>query len=403
VLRRPDRPRRGARALAKALAAVTATALALLSPAAAAADAAEAGIRKEQRWVFDALNIERAWESGKGAGVTVALLDSRVRPSLKELKGRVVEGPDLSGFFYGDLESPVGEHGTQMASLIAGSGRDGALSGVAPEARILSIPVAVDLDGNMILPGGGADAELARAIRYAVNNGAAVIVVPGGRYGAQRVASDAVAYALARGVPVVAAVGDDGDTEAAREQGTSYWRFPAGYSGVIGVGAVDREGKPASFTSDNMSVLVSAPGVDVPVAKAEGGYGKVTSTDAAAALVGGVVALIRARYPNLRPELISQALTSSTRGRPEAGYDERLGFGVVDARAALDRAAELGGHRVSMPVEDGYRFGDQPLSEGPARPGPDPFRMWAYGIGVVLGLAAFAGGVIILLRRSERR
>ena len=381
-----------------------ATALALLSPAAAAgARTAEAGIRKEQRWVFDALNIERAWESTKGAGITVALLDSRVRPSLKELKGRVIEGPDLSGFFYGDLESPVGEHGTQMASLIAGSGEDGALSGVAPEARILSIPVAVDLDGNMILPGGGADAELARAIRYAVNNGASVIVVPGGRYGAQRVAGDAVAYALARGVPVVAAVGDDGDTEASREQGTSYWRFPAGYSGVIGVGAVDREGKAASFTSDNMSVLVSAPGVDVPVAKAEGGYGRVTSTDAAAALVGGVVALIRARYPALRPELISQALTSSTRRRPAAGYDERLGFGVVDARAAMDRAAELVGHRASMPVEDGHRFGDRPPMDAPPRPGPDPFRMWAYGTGVALGLAAFTGGVIVLMRRSERR
>lgn len=397
MLRSPGRPR--SRALPKALAGLAAAALAVLSPATAAA----ADIRKEQRWVFDALNVEPVWSATKGAGVTVALLDTRVRSSLKELKGRVTEGPDLSGFFYGDLRSPVGGHGTRMASLIAGSGRDGGLAGIAPEAHILSIPIAVELGDTTILPGGGADAELARAVRFAVSRDAAVIVVPGGRYGAQRIGSDAIAYALERGVPVVAAVGDDGASEPSRRNGTSYWRFPAGYSGVIGVGAVDRDGRPAEFSSDNLSVLVSAPGVKVPVAEPDGGYGTVSSTDAAAALVGGVVALIRARHPDLRPELISQALTSTARSRPEAGYDDRVGFGVVDAQAALRRAAALAGHRASVPVEEGYRFGDRPAAEGPARPGPDPFRMWAHGAGVVLGLAAFAGGVIILMRRAERR
>lgn len=391
--------------LRRALAALTATTLAALVagvPSAAADARGRADIRKEQRWVFDALNIERAWRSGKGAGVTVALLDTRVQASVKELKGKITEGPDLSGFFYGDLPSPVGEHGTQMASLIAGSGRDGALSGVAPDAHILSIPIAVERGDTSMLPGSAADAEFARAIRHAVSHNAAVIVVPSGRYGAQRIGAEAVAYALARGVPVVASVGDDGASEPSKENGTSYWRFPAGYSGVIGVAAVDRDGKPAEFSSDNLSVLVAAPGVDVPAASSRGGRTTVSSTDAAAALVGGVVALIKARHPTLRPELVAQALASSTRHRPEAGYDDRVGFGVVDAAAALERAAQLAGHRAGLPVEEGHRFGGGSAAPEPSRPGPDPFRMWAYGIGVAFGLAAFAGGVLVLVRRSER-
>jgi hypothetical protein len=398
VLRRPP-----GSSLSRPLAALAACAL-VLFPSAAPAAGATADVRKDQRWVFDALNVEKAWAAGKGAGVTVALLDTRVQTSLKEIKGRVVDGPDLSGFFYGDLDSPVGEHGTRMASIIVGSGRNGALSGVAPEARLLSIPIMVELTGNMIPPGlGGPDSSIARAIRYAVNHGAHVIVIPNARYGAQRLDSDSVAYALARGVPIVAPVGDDGLSEYARANGTSYWQFPAGYTGVIGVGAVDKTGKAAEFSSDNLSVLVTAPGVDVPAANPGGGYGKVSSTDAAAALVGGVVALIKARHPAIRPELISRALTSTAKGRPGPGYDDKAGFGTVDAAAALDRAATLAAYREGVPVDGEYRFGGGPPEQGPTRPGPDPFRMWAYGVGVGVGLLAFAGGLAVLMRRSERR
>ncbi len=401
MLRRP--PGQAPGPLARPLAALAACALVLL-PSAAPASASAADVRKEQRWVFDALNVEKAWESSKGAGVTVALLDTKVQPSLKELKGRLIEGPDLSGFFYGDLESPVGEHGTRMASLIAGSGRDKALSGVAPEARVLSIPVTVEVTGRVVPPGlGVVDSAVARAIRYAVTHGATVIAVPGGGYGAQRLDSDSVAYALARGVPVVAAVGDDGANESSRSTGTSYWRFPAGYTGVVGVGAVDKSGEVAGFSSDNLSVLVTAPGVEVPAARPGGGYDEVSSTDASAALVAGVVALIKAKHPDLRPELISRALTSTARSRPEPGYDDRAGFGVVDAAAALDRAATLAAYRDGVPVDAEYRFGGRPPSQGPSRPGPDPFRMWAYGVGVAVGLAAFAGALVVLMRRTERR
>ncbi len=384
----------------KPLSALAAGVLLLLTAPPARAD----GIRERQQWVLDALRVERAWQVSKGAGVTVALLDTRVAEGLKELKGRVTAGPDMTSAFYGDLTTPVGAHGTEMAALIAGSGSDGGLLGVASEARILSVPVVVETSEDVVPPTrpGETDSALARALRYAATKGAQVIAIPSSRYGVQRVDHDSVAYALARGAVVVAPVGDDGQTDSSRRMGTSYWRFPAGYSGVIGVGAVDRAGRPSPASSDNLSVLVCAPGVDVPVARPDGGYTTLTSTDAAAALVAGVAALIKARYPDLPPHLVAKALTSTTRQRPEKGYDDKRGFGIVDAGAALARAGELMAYQRDVPTRGDGHFGKNLSAEGPSRPGPDPVKLWVYGAGIGLGLVSFAGGVIILTRRTDR-
>ena len=77
-------------------------------------------------------------------------------------------------------------------------------------------------------------------------------------------------------------------------------RFPAGYPGVIGVAATDKQGRRASFSSDNLSVLVSAPGVGVPVVRRGSGYDLSEGTSSAAALISGVAALIKSRHPGLR-------------------------------------------------------------------------------------------------------
>ncbi|MEV0969150.1 S8 family serine peptidase [Microtetraspora glauca] len=340
------------------------------------------------RVVLDAVNAEKAWKVTKGEGVIVAVLDGRVDGGASELKGRVEQGPDMTGTVFGRAKSSPGE-ATATASLIAGDGSGGGAWGVAPRARILSIPVISEtLPGDFVdpqaEPGAAIDSPLARAIRHAANNGASVISVPTGSYAVGRMDRDAISYALSRGVVIVSGVGDGGD----------YWRFPAGYPGVVGVAAA---GKDAP-TSTNLSVLVAAPGVDLPVALPDGRHGHRTGSGPASAIVAGVAALIKARYPDLKPELVTRALiTTSRRGVP--GYDKKTGFGVVDAAAALARAGELGGYARTVPVEEDLHFGDGRLTPGPARPGPDPVRLWIYGIGVLLGVGAFVAAVVVLTRR----
>ncbi|GAA3822762.1 type VII secretion-associated serine protease mycosin [Sphaerisporangium flaviroseum] len=366
-------------------------------------------VRDRQRWVLDAVNAEEAWKVTRGSGVTVAVIDSAVDPKVGVLKGKVTVAPDMRSSAFDDGPVAAGPHGTAMASLIAASGRGGGMLGVAPDANILSIPVISEeqSDYDLVEPDDGlglpTESPLSRALRYATDHGAKVISMSLGEYITQRADRQAVAYALARGVVLVAAVGNDGDSQAARRLGTSFWSFPAGYAGVIGVGAVDKKGNPAGFSSDNLSVLVGAPGVDVVAALPGGGYEEVEGSSASTALVAGAVALIKAKYPNLTPELVARALTSTTRNRPAARYDDKVGFGVVDAAAALTRAGQLSGYSSALPVQSNLHFGNGTTAPAPSPPGPDPVRLWVYGAGVLLGLVAFGAAVVVLTRRSERQ
>ncbi|MFI7444218.1 S8 family serine peptidase [Nonomuraea indica] len=380
--------------------ALTAAALALQAPAAAA----PAPIREQQQWVLDALNVEQAWTVTKGRGVTVAVIDSLVDTRVKELRGRVTTAPDMSAPGV-QREARPGRHGTAMAALIAGSGAGEGLVGVAPEARVLSIPLAVaeDPDLGTIDPEpdqpAGRESPLARALRYAVNHGAKVVSMSIGSYGPHRSEREAVSYALGKGVVLVAAVGNDGQSGYTKMNGTSYWSFPAGYPGVIGVAAVDKQGRQAPFSSDNLSVLVAAPGVDVPVVRRAGGYELSRGTSPAGALVAGVAALVKARHPSLRPEQVAQALAAGARGRPGAGYDDKTGFGVVDAGAALDAAQRFAAVKPVGGVPDDTHFGAGEDSPVPSQPGAEPWRLLLYGGGVLAALVTFSGAVVVLNQR----
>ncbi|GAA5083406.1 subtilisin family serine protease [Thermocatellispora tengchongensis] len=367
-------------------------------------------VRESQQWVFDSLNTEQAWQVTKGRGATVAVIDSGVDDKIPELRGQVTHGPDMRlPSFDDDVGADPGRHGTAMASLIGGTGKDDGILGVAPEAKLLSVPMIDDqpVDNEASALGDdssiGRDSPLARAIRYATNHGAGVISMSLGGYGPHPAEREAVSYALGRGVVLVAAVGNDGQTPYANSNGTSFWSFPAGYSGVIGVGAVDTEGQAAPFSSDNLSVLVAAPGVSIPVALPGGGHEFAEGTSASAALVAGVAALIKARYPAMTPEMVARALSESARGTPVDGYDDKVGFGVVDAAGALELAGRLAGQQRSVEVPRDQHFGRGPLSAAPEPPGPDPLRLWLYAGTVALGLIAFGGAVVLLTRRAEQR
>ena len=79
----------------------------------------------------------------------------------------------------------------------------------------------------------------------------------------------------------------------------------------------------------------------MPAQGRDGQYWLVSGTSPACALTAGVAALIKARYPRLAPALVVQAITSTTQNRPAGGYDNKVGFGTVNAAAALAAAAKL--------------------------------------------------------------
>jgi Subtilase family len=364
--------------LVAACAGTAATAGVVAAPAALADS-----VRDGQLWALQMMNVPSAWQAGnEGQGVTVAVLDSGVAPNVSDLSGSVVTGPDLTGVSTSPGNPDWGQHGTWMASVIAGHGhgpadqygisQDGII-GVAPKAKILSVRVIPDRnDPGYSTYEKEAEARvqdsLADGIRYAVDHGADVISMSIGYSAPSTSVRQALQYAYGHGVAVVASSGNSGDTSSASKNGYAPLKFPADYPGVIGVAAVSSSGRVAGFSSDNLSVEVAAPGVNISAQGRDGQYWLVTGTSPACALVAGVAALIKARYPGLAPDLLAKALTSTTHIRPDGGYDQKVGFGTVNATAALAAAGQLAHERAPQTgTAASNNFGGGP-SAAPASP-----------------------------------
>src|SRR5258706_15059353 len=154
----------------------------------------------------------------------------------------------------------------------------------------------------------------------------------------------ALQLALSHGVVVVASSGNAGTTHSAQSHGNAPYSFPADYPGVIGVAAVTQAGQPAYFSSENLAVQVAAPGVNLPAQGRGSKYWVVSGTSPACALTAGVAALVKSKYPKLTAALVRSAITQSTSNRPHGGYNDQVGFGAVDAAAALRMAGKLASH-----------------------------------------------------------
>jgi type VII secretion-associated serine protease mycosin len=376
-----------------------------------AGSAAADGIRDNQQWVLGMLNTSAAWTVSAGGGVTVAVIDSGVNAHVSDLFGSVITGPDYTGVTTSPSSQDWGIHGTWMASLIAGHGHDGGLSGVvgiAPKSRILSIRVIPDR-GDPHYNQYEREQEsliqqsLAKGISYAVAHGAQVISMSIGYSAPSGAVRQALQDAYDHGVVVIASAGNSGEQSGSGRGGEAPESFPANYPGVISVGAVDSKGAVAGFSSANLSVQVAAPGVLVPAQGRDGQYWWVSGTSPACALVAGVAALIKSRYPGLAPDLVASALTSTTADRPAGGYDSQVGFGIVDAAAALAKAGKLAGGR---PAETGLK----PTAKYRGVPPQEPVRPRGSGQLVLftllaltsLVLTAAAGTRLAVLRRANR-
>ena len=313
-------------------------ALAAAGVMAAVPPAAAGGVRHCEWWLR-ALHVTTAWATAKGGGVTVAVLDTGVDPAAPDLAGSVTAGADFTRSGRASAGVFWGVHGTAVASLIAGHGHgpggtDG-IAGVAPRAKILSVRVVLErtdpLEDNHALAS-HQPAAIASGIRYAVRHGARVIALPldpgqptvvhaaaPAAAGGSAAEKAAVAYAASRGVVLVAPAGDTGN-QADRVN------YPAAYPGVISVGAVDRTFAQSPFTSRRPYVTLTAPGQAIVAAIPGGGYTTFSSTSAASAIVAGIAALIKSRYPSLTAAQVKAALIHTTVPHRRGGAAGWRGF-----------------------------------------------------------------------------
>ena len=259
-----------------------------------------AQVRAAEQPQLQAVEAPAAWRLSQGRGVTVAVLDTGVDATAADLAGSVTTGPDYTLGADPPGYQPPHLHGTFIASLIAGHGSgpgdDGGIIGVAPAARVLSVRVILD-DQEPGLGVYNSNPRYADAIddgiRYATRHGAQVINMSLGTGDATRGMQAALGYAVSHGVLVVASAGNSG------RPGPGYtpYSYPAAFTGVVSVAAVDQAGQRASFSDQNSSVELSAPGVSIIGAGPGGNYLQASGTSPASAFVAGVAALIRSAYP----------------------------------------------------------------------------------------------------------
>ncbi|WP_370381297.1 S8 family serine peptidase [Catenulispora sp. GAS73] len=403
----------------------SALAAAAMLPVLIAAPAARADQVRSAQWPISFLNLPQAWKTTKGAGITVAVLDTGVVGTRADLTGQVTTGPDLVGGSEKPGDPDWGVHGTGMASVIAGHGHGPGgtqgVIGVAPAAKILSVRVIRDDES----PDRGllqaSHTPISEGIKYAVDHGAQVIsmslggTVPGADSDATNEAG-AVRYAIAHGVSVVVSAGNSGD-----KPDKDVTEYPAGERGVIGVAAVDEKGRRAFFSSTGWDVAVAAPGVDIPMAlpindAAGNTYADFgpeigpdilvgAGTSPACAYVAGVVALIRSANPALSPEQVAQIVKDTASHRPAGGRDDQLGSGIVDPVAALRAAAGVAGQPATPkgPAYQGAKyFGFGPEAVADQTIGGLSTRQR----GMVDAAVAFSGSLVLggwLAVRGRRR
>ncbi|HEY5821582.1 MAG TPA: S8 family serine peptidase [Propionibacteriaceae bacterium] len=307
------------------------------------------------QWGLSTIKAPAAWDTTTGApSVVVAVIDSGVDLDHPELAPLLLPGYDMvdlgpsptpkpgwrfEGDFSGRDSTPEDEvgHGTHVSGTIACLTNNGSsVAGVNWQSRILPIKALTRMvrisDGRVT--GVGSSADIAAAIRWAADNGAHVINMSLGSSGSTVVESSAVAYAIGKGVVVVAAMGNDG---------TSNPSYPAAYPGVVAVGAIDSADHRASFSQTGAHISVAAPGVDILSTYLAGGTTTMSGTSMATPHVAGVAALIKAAKPSATGVEIADILRTTARplrdDPADAVPNDQYGAGCIDAEAAVLKAA----------------------------------------------------------------
>lgn len=360
--------------LATAAAVVTAIPLLVATPAPAQQRCGHTGdhVIEAAPWPIRRLDLASAWPLSRGQDVVVAVIDSGVNPDHPSLQGRVLSGHDINLPDHSGHCDDAG-HGTLVAGIIAG--RDDTNSpfvGVAPQARILPIRVLEDV-GRVTDP--QLPSYVADAIRWAVDNDADVINLSLETVPTNDLA-EAVQYAWENDVVMVAAAGNVEDGEV---RGPA---FPAAFQEVIAVAGVDSDGRHVDTSVSGDYITVAAPGhhIEGPASRGDGFIVEPDGgTSYATAYVSGVAALVRAYSPHLNATEV-MARIRLTADRPPAGYNELVGYGVVNPYRALTTVL---GSRTNPPVE--------PVE--PSALPPDPLATEKR----VAAVVAAAGGLLTIL------
>lgn len=331
------------------------------------------------QWHYPLINVPGAWDTTTGdPNIVIAVIDTGILSQHPDLQGQLVPGYDFirnaSEAADGDGIDPnpeetigtgdpaaVNFHGTHVTGTVAAAGNNGiGVVGVAFGARVMPL--------RAITSSGGTTYDVNQAVRFAAGlendsgtlpeQAARIINLSLSGGGFSNSSQSLYDELRALGIVVVAAAGNEGSSFAA---------YPAAYANVLSVSAVDSQQRLTDYSNTGNTIDLSAPGGDgsfdlngdgypdgVLSTGGSGGdfaYTFLSGTSMAAPHVAGVIALMLSVNPDLNADdidrLLQNGLITDDLGAP--GPDNSFGFGLINARRAIDAALADAGDSANSP------------------------------------------------------
>lgn len=275
------------------------------------------------------VGLPAAWDTTQGSSsIIIAILDTGV-DTHADLAANLM--PGFNFFDNNTNTADVRGHGTATAGVAAAIGNNGVgVAGTAWKSRILPCRIADNT-------GAAYSDTIAAAIKWAADQGARVINCSYGPLQGDLVIENAAQYARNKGALVFVSSGNDGNRDGSPMSGS-----------ISFVGATNSSDTLVSWSTTGPAVKLVAPGERLLTTARGGGYANFSGTSFSCPLVAGIAALCWSGNPNLSATALENILHSTAVDRGPAGWDERYGYGRIDAKAAMAAVLESRGIPAAM-------------------------------------------------------
>ena len=301
-----------------------------------------------KQWALPVMNACETWAITTGANsVKIAIIDSGIDVNHEEFAStNFVNSYDCTS----DTTPAVlyEDHGTSVCGVIASDHSNEKIAGIAPNVSVM--PISFDMHIH-----DGMSAEIASGFSWAVSHGADVISCSWGDYNGSyyrqmhsALLEDAIENALnngrfGRGCVVVFVAGN---------MNCNSVDYPANaFPEILTVGAINSDQSRASFSSYGDHLDVVAPGVSIYTIAPDVGYTYLSGTSFSAPYVSGISSLILSIHPELTQKEVVDIIESTTQkvgtytysqttGRSNGTWNYEMGYGLVDAYAAVLKAKD---------------------------------------------------------------
>jgi uncharacterized repeat protein (TIGR02543 family) len=306
------------------------------------ADPADPIYRDENnyQWGLRAIGVRSAWKRGfRGGGINVAVLDSGVNAQHEDLnRNGILDGENFFSRSGSNSYADDNGHGTFVASIITAmtnnmpSGKGRGMAGIADEADVIVYKVL----GKQ---GEGYVSDLIAAYTSLLSADVDIVNMSFGHPGYIAQEDEVIQQLIAKGVIVVAAVGNDGNASGSIKDQINY---PANYDNVIGVASSRSDGNISRFSTKNRSVDVAAPGENMAgLSWSQNSIYKVggDGTSFASPVVAAAAAIAKQIRPDLHADSFMDLLKATSKDAGTPGYDTSFGYGILNIDAIITKLA----------------------------------------------------------------